>query len=281
MEFPEILSNLRKNRFMSVTQLANKLDVSKSTISLWESGQRTPDYKTIIKICQIFEVTSDFLLGLNETTTNTLLLNLISNDKLFFNDKDYFKHFNDTNKVFRLIYNQKKVSTEEIEKYEAQLNNLEKCRNSLNNTLLKNKNIKDELDNEIAELNILINNLKNKRNEQQSNLYKKAHEIDELNNKRRKDMMILYSIQQLLINNHYRSSIVYQVLFLNDLGINLFSNETDVMANNAIMEIEELYEMLQSNISNLNISNDAKNMVNQIKQLLKPLNQVQNKNTDN
>ena len=93
--------------------------------------------------------------------------------------------------------------------------------------------------------------------------------------------MILYSIQQLLINNHYRSSIVYQVLFLNDLGINLFSNETDVMANNAIMEIEELYEMLQSNISNLNISNDAKNMVNQIKQLLKPLNQVQNKNTDN
>ena len=43
MDFPEKLLTLRKANDMTQEQLAEKLDVSRQSISKWESGQATPE----------------------------------------------------------------------------------------------------------------------------------------------------------------------------------------------------------------------------------------------
>lgn len=66
MKFPERLKELRKKFDLTQEQLSNAFDVGKVTISLWERGQREPDYKTLAKIATYFNVTTDFLLGLTD-----------------------------------------------------------------------------------------------------------------------------------------------------------------------------------------------------------------------
>ncbi len=60
--FPRRLAQLRAEKRMSQQQLADLLDVSKSTISLYEVGDTVPDAKMIVKLCEIFQVSTDYFL---------------------------------------------------------------------------------------------------------------------------------------------------------------------------------------------------------------------------
>lgn len=51
---------------MSQARLGEALSVSQDTISLWETGKSLPDIETLVRICAIFDVTSDYLLGLSQ-----------------------------------------------------------------------------------------------------------------------------------------------------------------------------------------------------------------------
>lgn len=53
---------LRKKSGMSQEELAEKLEVSRQSVSKWESAQSTPDLSRIIKISEIFGVSTDYLL---------------------------------------------------------------------------------------------------------------------------------------------------------------------------------------------------------------------------
>lgn len=61
-----VIKELRKEKGLSQTQLAIMLFVSQDTVSLWECGKSYPDIENIIKLTQIFNVTSDYLLGLEK-----------------------------------------------------------------------------------------------------------------------------------------------------------------------------------------------------------------------
>jgi transcriptional regulator with XRE-family HTH domain len=50
--------------------LADRLGVSKQTVSHWETGQRNPEADTIKKLADIFNVSSDYLLCRSETINN-------------------------------------------------------------------------------------------------------------------------------------------------------------------------------------------------------------------
>ena len=63
MIFPKRLKRLRTEKDVSQEELGNILNLSKSTISLYESGKREPDYNTLNKIAQYFNVSTDYLLG--------------------------------------------------------------------------------------------------------------------------------------------------------------------------------------------------------------------------
>jgi transcriptional regulator with XRE-family HTH domain len=62
-DFAIILRNLRLQRGMSQADLARILSLSRSTISSYENGARTPDRDTLLKIANCFMVSTDFLLG--------------------------------------------------------------------------------------------------------------------------------------------------------------------------------------------------------------------------
>lgn len=57
------LRELRKAKSMKQSELAEKLGLSPSAIGMYEHGRRDPDNDTLVTISQIFDVTTDYLLG--------------------------------------------------------------------------------------------------------------------------------------------------------------------------------------------------------------------------
>ena len=55
MKFGENLRNLRKNKNMSQETIAEKVGVSRQSISKWENGEAYPEMKNILTLCDIFE----------------------------------------------------------------------------------------------------------------------------------------------------------------------------------------------------------------------------------
>ena len=61
--FKDILKDLRLEKGLGQSDLAKKLQCSKSIISMWENGKREPSMHCIIKIADFFDITTDYLLG--------------------------------------------------------------------------------------------------------------------------------------------------------------------------------------------------------------------------
>lgn len=64
-DFKDMLKYLRSRDHLSQAELAAKLGVSKSTISMYEVGRREPDFETLETIADFFNVDMNFLLGKN------------------------------------------------------------------------------------------------------------------------------------------------------------------------------------------------------------------------
>ncbi len=63
--FKDMLKYLRSRDNLSQSELAEKLGVAKSTISMYEVGKREPDFETLEAIADLFNVDLNFLLGKN------------------------------------------------------------------------------------------------------------------------------------------------------------------------------------------------------------------------
>ena len=61
MEFHNKLYHLRKQKGLSQEELANRLNVSRQTISKWEVGDSTPDIEKLIAISDMFQISLDEL----------------------------------------------------------------------------------------------------------------------------------------------------------------------------------------------------------------------------
>jgi transcriptional regulator with XRE-family HTH domain len=69
MEFNEKLQELRKQKGLTQEELAEKLYVSRTAISKWESGRGYPNIDSLKEIAKFFSVTVDELLSPNEVLT--------------------------------------------------------------------------------------------------------------------------------------------------------------------------------------------------------------------
>lgn len=66
---------LRKNKGLSMKELGEIIGVAESTISQYETGKREPDFETLLKLGEFFNVSVDYLLrgdSLSEGKTPTL-----------------------------------------------------------------------------------------------------------------------------------------------------------------------------------------------------------------
>ena len=61
-KFARRMLSLRTEAGLSQQKVADLLEVSKSTISLYETGYTVPDAKTIYRLCDIYHVSADYLL---------------------------------------------------------------------------------------------------------------------------------------------------------------------------------------------------------------------------
>ena len=57
---------LRAEKSLSQVQLAEEFGVDKSTIAKYETGERSPDLETLVRLARFFNVSTDFLLGLED-----------------------------------------------------------------------------------------------------------------------------------------------------------------------------------------------------------------------
>ena len=62
----EKIRELRKKSGMTQHQLAQRLGISSSAVGMYEQGRREPDNKTLLELCSIFDISSDYLLGKDE-----------------------------------------------------------------------------------------------------------------------------------------------------------------------------------------------------------------------
>lgn len=65
--FAARLRELREANNMSCAALAEKIGVTGASLGYYERGERVPDIETAQKLCGVFGVTSDYLLGLSDT----------------------------------------------------------------------------------------------------------------------------------------------------------------------------------------------------------------------
>ena len=61
--FCDILSELRKDRHLTQTELAKLMVVTPATVSHYETGRHAPSLETVLWLADFFGVTTDYLLG--------------------------------------------------------------------------------------------------------------------------------------------------------------------------------------------------------------------------
>jgi len=62
--FAQRIKELREEKGLGIRELALKLGISHSAISLYESCQRTPDIETCKLFADFFNVSGDYLIGI-------------------------------------------------------------------------------------------------------------------------------------------------------------------------------------------------------------------------
>lgn len=70
MKIEEKLFQLRKEKGLSQEQLAEKLNVSRQTISKWETGETLPDIENLRNLALILEFSIDNMLDIEASNTD-------------------------------------------------------------------------------------------------------------------------------------------------------------------------------------------------------------------
>jgi len=64
------LKALRFEKHMTQNEISQRVGVSKAMISSYELEQRSPSYEVLIKLAALFNVSTDYLLGVEKTAMN-------------------------------------------------------------------------------------------------------------------------------------------------------------------------------------------------------------------
>lgn len=66
-QFPSRLSEIMKEKKVSQETLASAIGVKRQTVSLYKTGQSSPNAEQLCKIAHFFSISADWLLGISET----------------------------------------------------------------------------------------------------------------------------------------------------------------------------------------------------------------------
>lgn len=80
-KFNEQLKMLRREAGISQQEFANRIGISKSSVNMYERGEREPGFETLETIADYFHVDMDFLLGKSEHRNKFAWLNDLDDSK--------------------------------------------------------------------------------------------------------------------------------------------------------------------------------------------------------
>ena len=66
MKFRERFCELLRNCGKSQVEIAQAIGVSKQCVSDYKAGKSLPSFDTLVKICKFLDVSSDYLLGIDD-----------------------------------------------------------------------------------------------------------------------------------------------------------------------------------------------------------------------
>ena len=73
MGLPERLKDMRAKLKLSQREVANILDVSPSVISAYEAGERTPSVEILLRLADLYQCNTDYLLGRTDEKPSTMV----------------------------------------------------------------------------------------------------------------------------------------------------------------------------------------------------------------
>lgn len=79
---PDRLRQSRNNLGISQRELANKIGISYTTVGAYESGTRTPSPQILCKLALTYNVTTDYLLGIERPKSNPLKTDGLSSEQI-------------------------------------------------------------------------------------------------------------------------------------------------------------------------------------------------------
>lgn len=90
-EIAEIIKKLRSEKNLTQKQLAEEIGVSKSTVAMWETGDRKPSRELLEQVADYFNVDMDYLYG----RTCIRKARLFDEDGNEYVNKEHLNHFID------------------------------------------------------------------------------------------------------------------------------------------------------------------------------------------
>lgn len=96
------IKELRIERRMTQSEFAERLGVTKSSISSYENGSRLPSYDVLLKMARIFKVSTDVLLGHANKNNITLDITGLTSTQVIF-IKDLIENYRKAN-VFTSLF---------------------------------------------------------------------------------------------------------------------------------------------------------------------------------
>ena len=80
------IKQLREEKHFSQQQLADRLNVTQSSVSKYEIGLAEPDTNSIVIMTKLFGVSADYLLGISDSRVGIASSDLNEDEALFLND---------------------------------------------------------------------------------------------------------------------------------------------------------------------------------------------------
>lgn len=111
--FHNVFKQLRIASGLTQAEFSKRIGISRSTIGMYETGAREPDFETLEKIADFFNVDIDYLLGRTDKTT--LLPESAGQIYYFYDDAREAAQFLFKNPEYKVLFDaSRKVKKEDI-----------------------------------------------------------------------------------------------------------------------------------------------------------------------